>query len=74
MSLPGLAGAEVVAKIIQSRGRQNSAYLVERAEISEIRLLVQAEGADLVIFDEELSSQQRNIEEMLPVKVIDKPD
>ena len=44
-----------------------------KGKISEIRLLVQAEGADLVIFDEELSpSQQRNIEEMLGVKVIDR--
>lgn len=71
--LAGTAGAEVVAKIIQSREGRDSAYLVGKGKISEIRLLVQAEGADLVIFDEELSpSQQRNIEEMLGVKVIDR--
>ena len=71
--LAGTAGAEVVAKVIQSREGRDSAYLVGKGKISEIRLLVQAEGADLVIFDEELSpSQQRNIEEMLGVKVIDR--
>jgi len=71
--LADTAGAEVAAKIIQARDGRDSAYLVGKGKISELRLLVQAEEADLVIFDEELSaSQQRNIEEMLGVKVIDR--
>jgi len=71
--LADTAGAAVVAKVVQTRERRDSAYLVGKGKISELRLLVQAEGADLVIFDEELSpSQQRNIEEMLGVKVIDR--
>lgn len=67
------AGAEVAAEIIQARDGRDSAWLVGKGKISELCLLVQAEGADMVIFDEELSaSQQRNIEEMLGVKVIDR--
>lgn len=71
--LADTAGAAVVAKVMQTRERRDSAYLVGKGKIAELRLLVQAEGADLVIFDEELSpSQQRNIEEMLGMKVIDR--
>jgi len=73
VELADTAGAEVAAKIIQSRDGRDSAWLVSKGKISELRLLVQAEGADLVIFDEELSpSQQRNIEEMLGVKAVDR--
>jgi len=73
VELADTAGAEVAAKIIQSRDGRDSAWLVGKGKISELRLLVQAEGADLVIFDEELSpSQQRNIEEMLGVKAVDR--
>ena len=62
----------MVAKSYSPGKAEIQPILWERADL-EIRLLVQAEGADLVIFDEELSpSQQRNIEEMLGVKVIDR--
>lgn len=72
-ALADTAGAEVKAKVIQARDGRDSAYFVGKGKISEIRMLVQAEGADLVVFDEELSpSQQRNIEDMLGVKVMDR--
>lgn len=67
------AGAQVVSKIIQKRESLNAAYLIGKGKLEEIRLMVQALGADLVIFDEEIQpSQQRNIEEELGIKVIDR--
>lgn len=71
--LADTAGAEAVARVIQAREGRDAAYLVGKGKVSELGLLVQSEGADMVIFDEELSpSQQRNIEEMLGVKVLDR--
>jgi GTP-binding protein HflX len=73
IDLADTAGASVVAHMIQNRESRDAAYLVGKGKIEELRLMVQAQGADLVIFDEELSpSQQRNIEEALGVKVIDR--
>jgi len=67
------AGAQVLSKIIQKRESLSSAYLIGKGKVEELRLMVQALGADLVIFDEEiLPSQQRNIEEEIGVKVIDR--
>lgn len=67
------AGALVVASIIQSRESRDAAFLIGRGKVEELNLLVQANQADIVIFDEEISpSQQRNLEEALGVKVIDR--
>lgn len=67
------AGARVVASIIQNRESRDAAFLIGRGKVEELGLLVQTNEADLVIFDEEISpSQQRNLEEALGVKVIDR--
>lgn len=67
------AGAHVVASVIQSRDSRDAAYLIGRGKVEELSLLVQANQADIVIFDEDISpSQQRNLEEALGVKVIDR--
>lgn len=67
------AGAVVVARVIQKREGKDSAYFIGKGKIDELGLLVQTEEADLVIFDEEISpSQQRNVEEALGVKVLDR--
>ena len=67
------AGAQVVAVMMQKRPARDSAYLIGKGKLEELKLLVQTKNADLVIFDEEITpSQQRNIEEIIGVKTIDR--
>ncbi len=67
------AGAQVVSKVMQKREGRDAAYFIGKGKVEELRLMVQSLNADLVIFDDEISpSQQRNIEEVLGVKVIDR--
>lgn len=71
--LAATAGAFVVADVIQKRDAKDSAFYVGKGKLEEIKLMAQAQEADLVIFDDEISpSQQRNIEEMLGMKVLDR--
>lgn len=67
------AGAEVVAQIQQKRDLPDTALFLGKGKIEELGLLIQDYRATLVIFDDELSpSQQRNIENILNVKVLDR--
>jgi GTPase len=67
------AGALPVAEVVQRRPRPDSAYYVGKGKAEEMRLLVEETGADLVIFDDELSpSQKRNLEEALGCRVVDR--
>jgi GTP-binding protein HflX len=67
------AGAEVVDVLTQTRERPDPATLIGRGKVAELRSLVEAESADLVVFDEELTpAQQRTLEEALGVKVLDR--
>jgi len=72
-SLAETAGAEVVGVVGQRRERPDPATLVGRGKLEEIASIVGEKGADLVIFDQDLSpSQQRNLENRLGVKVLDR--
>ena len=56
------AGAQPVAEIIQKRPRPDAAFYVGKGKVEEVKLIVDETGADLVIFDDELSpSQLRNL-------------
>lgn len=71
--LTDTAGATVAAQLIQKRDSRDAAFFVGKGKLEELRFLIQAEEADLVIFDAEITpSQQRNIEELLGVKVLDR--
>ena len=62
-----------VASVIQNRESRDVAFYIGKGKVEELSLLVQTNEADLVIFDEEISpSQQRNLEEALGVKIIDR--
>ena len=66
------AGGVEVGRIVQNRQSADSAYLIGKGKLKELELEVQR-GADLVIFDEELSGAQiRNLEEKIGVRVIDR--
>lgn len=67
------AGGVVLSRIVQSRDKREAATLIGKGKVKELMLAVQAAGANLVVFDEELSgAQHRNLEEALGVKIIDR--
>ena len=67
------AGAEVAGRITQRLKAPNPAYFIGRGKLEEIIRLREELRYDLVIFDDELSpAQQRNLEKILEVKVIDR--
>ena len=67
------AGAEIVGTVFQVRDSADSATLVGRGKLDEIRAQANAHQAPLIIFDSNLSPvQQRNIEELTERRVIDR--
>ncbi len=67
------AGASVVGVVVQRRARPHPATFVGSGKVETIHARVLETGADLVIFDEELSpAQQRNLERQLDTKVLDR--
>jgi GTP-binding protein HflX len=67
------AGAEVVARFTQRLDHPNPATYIGSGKVQEIVEAIRERGANVVIFDDELSpSQQRNLEKALGVKVIDR--
>jgi len=67
------AGANVVGTLTQKLDAPSPTYYVGRGKIEELISLKEQTRYDTVIFDDELSArQQRNLEEALGVKVIDR--
>ncbi len=72
-ALADSAGAESVARVVQSRHEPDPATYIGRGKLEEIHADVHRSGADSVILDQELSpGQLRSLEERLGVKVIDR--
>jgi GTP-binding protein HflX len=71
--LAATAGADVVAKAIQRLPRASKTHYVGKGKLSELVALRESTGYSVAIFDDELSPlQQRNLENALQVKVIDR--
>lgn len=71
--LADTAGAEVIAKFIQKRPKPDPAFFIGKGKVQELALYVQQENIDLCIFDDELSpAQQRNIEQAMGIRVLDR--
>ena len=67
------AGAEMVLRVLQKRPKPDPVFCVGKGKAEELSLRCQAAQADLVIFDEELSGvMQKNLEETLRLKVVDR--
>lgn len=67
------AGASVSSIITQERKRIDPAFFIGKGKVSEVKEKLEEAGANLVIFDEELTpAQVRNLEKELDVKVIDR--
>ncbi len=72
-SLAATAGARVAETHIQSRPHADAATLVGSGKVEELKALIELHHATTVIFDRELSpTQQRNLERLLEVKVLDR--
>ncbi len=72
-ALADSAGAEPVARVLQTRGDPDPATFVGKGKLDEIHRAVHASGAETVILDDELSAGQlRNLEDKLKTKVIDR--
>ncbi len=67
------AGIEVVGQTIQRLERPNPATYIGKGKVEELKLLKAELDYDVLLFDEELSPrQERELEEALNVKVIDR--
>ncbi|NVJ62168.1 MAG: GTPase HflX [Gammaproteobacteria bacterium] len=67
------AGLEVLGIITTRRSSPQSKYFVGTGKIEEIADFVQAENADVVLFNHALSpSQERNIESLVKTRVVDR--
>jgi len=67
------AGAEVTATLVQRREAPSRNLYIGKGKVEELVALREETGVDVVIFDEELSPvQQRNLERILDIKIIDR--
>jgi GTP-binding protein HflX len=71
--LAGAAGARVVLRMLQERPKPDPATFLGRGKAESLALSCDEVGADVVIFDNELSpAQLRNLENALNRKVVDR--
>ena len=72
-SLAASAGAEVAGEFLQRRDRPDAATLIGKGKLEEIAGAAASVSADLLLFDHDLTaSQQRNIEKVVGIRVIDR--
>lgn len=69
------AGLEIVGSMLQRRPQPDIATYIGSGKVEELKGLVEAHEADLVVFDNDLGpAQVRNLEKALGVKVIDRTE
>jgi len=67
------AGAEIAGEILQRRDRPDPATLIGKGKLEEIAGAATSVSADLLLFDHDLTaSQQRNIENVVNARVLDR--
>jgi GTP-binding protein HflX len=72
-ALADSAGARPVARVVQSRREPDATTYVGKGKVEEVHRELHRLGAELVVFDHELSpGHLRSLEERLKVKVIDR--
>jgi GTP-binding protein HflX len=71
--LANTAGASVVGRVSQQLDKHSKNYYLGKGKLEELINLQESLGYNLVIFNDELSAlQQRNLEDELGVKIIDR--
>ena len=69
------AGGKVVSTLRQRIDAPNRRYFIGEGKAQELKALLEGSGANLVIFDDELSpAQGKNLEDLLGVRVMDRPE
>ena len=72
-TLASSAGADIAGEFLQSRDRPDPATLIGKGKLEEIAGAAASVSADLLLFDHDLTaSQQRNIERVVHIRVIDR--
>lgn len=67
------AGGEVSKRFVQKMEMPNPKTFIGTGKMEEVRLYVEANAIDTVVFDDELSpGQQKNIQKILDCKIIDR--
>jgi len=67
------AGGRLIGRIVQERDKLDAGTFLGSGKVAELAGIVKATGADIVIFDDDLSpAQTRNLEKALECKVIDR--
>jgi GTP-binding protein HflX len=67
------AGAAVAGRIVQRRDRPDPATFIGKGKAADVAAEANRAGADTTVFDDELSAAQlRNLEDLVPGKVIDR--
>ncbi len=74
-ALAGAAGAIVVGRMVQRRGKVSASTYIGSGKAAELAAYAEEKNADLIIFDNELTpSQIRDIEEITKRRVIDRTE
>lgn len=69
------AGAIVIGRLTQRRLAPDKTTYIGKGKVDELKLMVDAEDADIVVFDNNLSpAQTRNLEKAVGVKVLDRTE
>ena len=67
------AGAEILSIVTGSRQKPDAKFYAGSGKVDEIAQLVQATGAELVLFNHSLSpAQERNLERAFQCRVLDR--
>lgn len=67
------AGADIVGSCVQRRERPDPKTYIGKGKVQDLGSLAREAGAGTVVFSEELSpSQQRNLEQLIGTKVLDR--
>lgn len=73
--LVATAGAEVVGELVQKTNDPSSTTLLGKGKVEELKQLIEATGAEVIIFDNNLSpSQGRNLEKELDKVIVDRSE
>jgi GTP-binding protein HflX len=69
------AGLQVVGSLLQKRQQIDVATYIGSGKVDELKALMEAHEADVVVFDNDLGpAQTRNLERQLDVKVVDRTE
>lgn len=71
--LVNTAGAEVVGRLIQKREKIHTGHYIGKGKLEELQIMIDALDATGVVCDDELSpAQNKNMEKMISVKIMDR--